>query len=56
MPDGTYVEVSTPDCDWHYRWVNPEMKEVLEELEEERLRAYRAKKEAEALAFTSGTT
>tara|TARA_B100000029_G_scaffold290650_1_gene284229 strand:+ start:86 stop:385 length:300 start_codon:yes stop_codon:yes gene_type:complete len=56
LPDGTYVEISTPDCDWHHRWVNPEMKEVLEELEEERLRAYRAKKEAEALARMQGTT
>ena len=45
-----------PDCDWHHRWVNPEMKEVLEDLEQERLEAFRDKKEAEALAILNGTT
>jgi len=54
LPDGTYVEISTPDCDWHHRWVNPEMKEVLEDLEQERLEAFRDKKEAEALAILKG--
>jgi len=29
-PDGTYTEISTPDCDWHERWQNPNIKEIEE--------------------------
>ena len=30
LPDGTYTEVSTPDCDWHERWQNPDIEEIIE--------------------------
>ena len=29
-PDGTYTEVSTPDCDWHERWQNPDYEAIVE--------------------------
>ena len=29
-PDGTYTEVSTPDCDWHERWQNPDIEAIIE--------------------------
>tara|TARA_B100000949_G_C13950524_1_gene312693 strand:- start:76 stop:372 length:297 start_codon:yes stop_codon:yes gene_type:complete len=29
-PDGTYTEISTPDCDWHERWQNPDIEAIRE--------------------------
>jgi len=29
-PDGTYAEISTPDCDWHERWQNPNIEAIRE--------------------------
>ena len=47
LPDGTYVEVSTSDCDWHKSYINPDMKDQLEEARQQRLEAYIAKKKFE---------
>ena len=30
LPDGTYTEVSTSDCDWHERWQNPDIEAIIE--------------------------
>lgn len=30
LPDGTFAQVSTPDCDWHVRWQNPDYDEIVE--------------------------
>tara|TARA_Y100001949_G_C15692423_1_gene203021 strand:- start:26 stop:301 length:276 start_codon:yes stop_codon:yes gene_type:complete len=47
LPDGTYEEVSTPDCDWHKAWRNPEFEADIEELRLKRLEVFRAKKKLE---------
>jgi hypothetical protein len=47
LPDGTYVEVSTSDCDWHKAYSNPEFEEQQEEAYQKRLEAYRVKKKLE---------
>lgn len=47
LPDGTYVHVSTSDCDWHKSYINPDMKAEIEEARQQRLEAYIAKKKFE---------
>ena len=47
LPDGTYEEVSTPDCDWHKAYSNPEFEADIEEAYQKRLEAYKAKKKFE---------
>ena len=47
LPDGTYERVSTADCDWHKSYINPDMKDQLEEARLQRLEAYRLKKKLE---------
>jgi len=40
LPDGTYVEVSTSDCDWHERWHNPEFDSIIEEAKAKKPKKY----------------
>tara|TARA_B100000427_G_scaffold310396_1_gene300169 strand:+ start:290 stop:565 length:276 start_codon:yes stop_codon:yes gene_type:complete len=28
--DGTFAQLSTPDCDWHTRWENPDIEWIRE--------------------------
>jgi hypothetical protein len=40
LPDGTYVEVSTSDCDWHERWHNPEFDSKVKEAKANKPKKY----------------
>ena len=40
LPDGTYVEVSTSDCDWHERWHNPEFDSKVKEAKAKKPKKY----------------